>query len=201
MILRLGVTSRLGKAVAERLLLAGVPFRAACRNLAKAQWLSEQGIEVVQLDFASGAGLTTALDGSTCVVSCVHGLLGRSRQSIELIDVRGHITLIDACIDSSVQRFVYVSALGASHSHPSEFWRAKARTEDHLKASGMEYVILRPGAFMDLYAHDMIGAAVLRGKSVFLLDSGRTPRNMISVADVADAVVKALSGSNLAGQT
>ena len=201
MILIIGVTSRLGKAVAERLLLDGVPFRAACRNLAKAQWLSEQGIEVVQLDFASGAGLTTALDGSTCVVSCVHGLLGRSRQSIELIDVRGHITLIDACIDSSVQRFVYVSALGASHSHPSEFWRAKARTEDHLKASGLEYVILRPSAFMDLYAHDMIGAAVLRGKTVFLLDSGRTPRNMISVADVADAVVKALLGSILAGQT
>ena len=201
MILIIGVTSRLGKAVAQRLLRDGVPFRAACRNLAKAHWLSELGIDVVQLDLASGAGLTAALKGSTRVVSCVHGLLGRSRQSIELIDVRGHITLIDACIDSSVQRFVYVSALGASHSHPSEFWRAKARTEDHLKASGMEYVILRPGAFMDLYAHDMIGAAVLRGKTVFLLDSGRTPRNMISVADVADAVVKALSGSNLAGQT
>jgi hypothetical protein len=28
---------------------------------------------------------------------------------------------------------------------------------------------------MDLYAHDLIGAAVLRGKTVFLLGSGTTP--------------------------
>ena len=53
-----------------------------------------------------------------------------------------------------MERFVYISALGASPDHPSECWRAKARAEQHLKASGLDYVILRPRAFMDLYAHD-----------------------------------------------
>ena len=201
MILLVGATGRLGEEVAKRLLRDGVKFRAACRNIAKAQWLSEKGVDVVKLDIARGVGLVEAVTGSTCVISCIHGLLGKSRHSVEQTDVRGHALLINACVEAAVQRFVYVSALGASPNHPSEFWRAKARTEQHLKASGIEYVILRPSAFMDLYAHDMIGATVLRGKNVFLLGSGRTPRNLIAVADVADAVIQATSRNELAGQT
>ena len=187
--------------MAERLLLEGIPFRAACRNVAKADWLSERGIKVVKIDVTSGVGLAEAVAGSDQVVSCIHGLLGKSRNSIEQIDVRGHAALFDACVEAKISRFVYVSALGASLTHPSEFWRAKARTEQHLKASGIQHVIIRPGAFMDLYAHDMIGSAVLSGKTVFLLGSGTTPRNLIAVADVADAVIKALSWGHLAGHT
>lgn len=201
MIVLVGATGRLGIAVATRFLRNGTPFRAACRNVDKAQWLAEKGVEVVPLDLISGAGIAEAVLGASQVISCVHGLLGRSSRSIEQIDVIGHASLIDACGKADVQRFVYVSALGASPTHPSEFWRAKARTEEALKASGLEYVILRPSAFMDLCAHDMIGAAVLRGKRVVLLGSGRTPRNMIAVADVADAAMIALSKSELAGST
>lgn len=201
MILLVGATGRLGTAVAERLLEKGIPFRAACRTVTKAQRLADRGVEVVPLDVESKAGLPEALGGVTRVLSCIHGLLGRSRHSIARIDVLGNAALIDASATAGVQRFVYMSALGASPDHPSEFWRAKARAEQHLKASGLDYVILRPSAFMDLYAHDLIGAAVMRGKTVFLLGSGNTRRNMIAVADVADAAVKALSSDNLANQT
>lgn len=201
MILLVGATGRLGKAVAERLLQDGISFRATCRNVAKAQWLAERGVEVRALDLRSGKGLAEAMRGVSRVVSCIHGLLGKSRNSIERIDVRGQAALIDAAANARVDRFVYISALGASPDHPSEFWRAKAQTEQYLKASGLNYVILRPSAFMDLYAHDLIGDAVMRGKTVFLLGRGTTPRNMIAVADVADAAIKALLRADLVGQT
>ena len=201
MILLVGATGRLGRAVAQRLLHDGIPFRAACRNVTKAQWLVERGVEVLQMDVESGAGVREAISGSSKVISCIHGLLGRSRHSIERIDVRGQAALIDVAADAGVKRFVYISALGASPDHPSEFWKAKARTEQHLKASKLDYVILRPSAFMDLYAHDLIGAAVMRGKTVFLLGRGTTPRNLIAVADVADAAIKALLRDDLVGQT
>jgi NADH dehydrogenase len=175
MILLVGASGRLGKAVAKRLLRDGVPFRAACRNVGKAQWLLERGVDVFPLDVESGVGLGEAMAGSDKVISCIHGLLGRSSRSIEAIDVRGQAALIDSAAEAGVERFVYISALGASPDHPSEFWRAKARTEQHLKASGLKYVILRPSAFMDLYAHDLIGAPVMRGKTVFILGSGTTP--------------------------
>lgn len=201
MIVLVGATGRLGKAVATRLLQEGIPFIAACRTLAKAQWLEERGVEVRALDLESDVGPAETMIGASKVISCIHGLLGKSRHSIERVDGRGHAALIDAAAEAGVDRFVYISALGASADHPSEFWRAKARTEQHLKASGLNYVILRPSAFMDLYAHDLIGAAVMRGKTVFLLGSGTTPRNMIAVEDVAEAAVVALSRDDLAGQT
>ncbi len=200
MILVVGATGRLGKAVAERLFEQNIAFRAACRNPAKASWLSDRGVEVVRLDIESSAGLTEAMAGVSKVISCIHGLLGRSPHSIERIDVRGQARLIDAAVGAGVDRFVYISALGASPDHPSEFWRAKARTEAYLTASGLENVILRPSAFMDLYAHDLIGAGVIRGKTVWLLGSGNMPRNLIAVWDVADAALKALSSDDLAGR-
>jgi len=200
MILVVGATGRLGKAVAERLLQEGISFRAACRSVAKARWLAERGVEVVRLDVENGAGLTDAFAGISKVVTCIHGLLGKSRHSIQRIDVGGHAGLIDASAEAGVERFVYVSALGAAPDHPSEFWRAKAQTEQYLRTSGLEFVILRPSAFMDLYAHDLIGAAILRGKRVFLLGSGNTRRNLVAVSDVAEAVVKALFQPELAGQ-
>ncbi len=100
MILLVGATGRLGKALAER------------------------GVDVVQVDVESGAGLAKAIDGVTKVVSCIHGLLGKSRHSIQRIDIRGHERLIDASAQAGVQRFVLLSALGASPDHPSEFWWA-----------------------------------------------------------------------------
>ncbi len=201
MILLVGATGRLGTALAKRLLDDGVPFRAACRDVAQARSLIDRGVEVVALDVETGHGVSEAIAGSTKVVTCIHGLMGRSRASIERIDVRGHAALIDAARAAGVGRFVYVSALGASPDHPSEFWRAKFGTEQYLKDSGLEYVVLRPSAFMDLYAHDLIGAAVLRGKPVVILGSGTMARNMIAVDDVAAVAVAALSRPDLAHET
>ena len=201
MILLVGVTGRLGKAVAECLLLEGIPFRATCRSVAKAKSLTDRGADVVQLDVNAGASVADALAGSTKVISCIHGLLGASKDSIERVDIRGQKALIDASADVGIERFVFIYALGASFDHPSEFWRAKASAEQHLKSSGLRYVILRPSAFMDLYAHDLVGAAVMRRKPVFVLGSGKLARNMIAVDDVAAAVVAALVRDDLLNET
>ena len=201
MIVIIGVTRRLGKAVAERLLRDGISFRGACCNVAKAQSLADRGVEIVALDLETGAGLAQALSGMTKVVSCVHGLLGQSRASIDRIDIQGQSALIDAAAKAGLERFVFISALGASPHHPAELWRAKARAEQHLKASGMKYVILRPSAFMDLYAHDLVGAAILGGKPAVVLGSGKMARNMIAVEDVAAAAVTALVRDDLTNVT
>lgn len=201
MISLIGATSRLGAAIAVRLLDAGIPFRAACRNVSKAQALADQGIDIVPVDFETGAGLLDAVDQCSTVMCCLHGLLGPSRDSIQKVDKDGHAVLVDASVKAGVDRFVYTSALGASHDHPSEFWRAKASTEDHLRASGLQFVVLRPSAFMDLYAHELIGKSVLTGKPVVLLGGGRTARNLVAVDDVAAVAVLALTRPDLANQT
>lgn len=201
MILLVGGTSRLGKALAERLLLAGLPFRVACRNIAKAKSLSDRGVEVMPLDLHSGSSVSATLTGVSKVISCIHGLVGASRASIDEVDIRGQMALIDAAAEAGVVRFVLVSVLGASPDHPSEFWRAKSANEEHFKSSGLQHVILRPSAFMDLYAHDLIGAAVIRKNPVVVLGNGLMARNMIAVDDVAHASFAALIRDDLTNQT
>lgn len=201
MILIVGVTGRLGKAIATRLLQDGIAFRGTCRDAAKAKSLADKGVEIVSVDVETGAGLANAMSGVTKIISCVHGLMGRSRASIERVDIRGQAALIDAAARAGLERFVFISALGASPDHPSDFWRAKDQTEQHLKASGLDYVILRPSAFMDLYAHELVGAAILRGKPAVVLGTGTMARNMIAVDDVAAAAVAALTRDDLANET
>lgn len=157
--------------------------------------------EAVRLDLRRPETFPAALAGADRVLTAVHGLTGRASDSIAKVDVEGHKRLIDAAAEAGVARFVYTSAQGAAAYHPLPFMRAKAEVERHLTASGLDYAILRPSAFLDLYAHDLIGAAVLAGKPVFLLGRGTTRRNLVAVADVAAAAVAALEAEGLSRRT
>ncbi len=89
--------------------------------------------------------------------------------------------------------------MGASPDHPVDFWRTKERIERHVKESGLRYTIVRPSAFMEIYA--LIGKAVMAGKRVVLLGQGSSTTNMIASADVAKYVVLALEDEQWRGET
>jgi uncharacterized protein YbjT (DUF2867 family) len=197
MILVVGATGRLGAAVAAELLTRGHKVAAGVRDPSKAEQLKNIGARVVQVDLRRPEAFETALRDVTAVVTAVHGLTARAGDSIIKVDVEGHKKLIDAAARAGVSRFVFTSAQDADPNSPVPFLRAKAEVERHLEASGLDYTILRPAAFMDLYAHDLIGKAVLAGKPVRLLGPGDVRRNMVAVADVAAAAAAALEGDRL----
>lgn len=200
MILVVGATSRLGRAVVGELLAGGWPVRAACRHPAAAADLLALGAEVVAIDLRTPASFAPALDGVQRVFTAVHGLTGRPGDSLAKVDVEGHIALIGAAA-GRVERFVYTSAMGAAPDHPVPFWRAKAEVERRLTRSGLSFTILRPSAFMDFHAHQLIGAAVLAGKPVNILGRGDARRNLVAVCDVATAAVAALTTDRYLGRT
>lgn len=188
-VLVVGASGRLGQALTAELLsrhqvLAGV------RRPDQAEL--PPGAEAVRIDLRQPAGIEAALDQSNQVVTAVQGLTARAADSIMRVDVEGHKRLIDAAALKGISRFVYTSTQGASPDHPAPFLRAKAAVERHLIASGLDYAIIRPSAFMDLYAHELIGARVLAGKRAVLLGSGDIRRNLVAVADVAAAVAALL---------
>ncbi len=116
------------------------------------------------------------------------------------VDGSGHRALIDAARAASVEHFVYTSIMGARANHPHEFWRIKAETEEYLRQSGLSYTILRPSAFMELHAQELIGAPFLRRGVAVLPGRGRAVRNFVSVEDVARLAARALDG-DLVGET
>ena len=201
MILIVGATGTLGGHVARQLLAKGHPVRAMTRDPARATALEAAGAEVVRGDLRDPASLRAAVRGVHAVVSASHSMLGVGKSSSARVDDEGQRALIAAAKDAGVGHFVFTSVIGASPNHPVDFWRTKERIEQHLKQSGLRYTIVRPSAFMEIYAYELIGKAVMAGKRVVLLGQGNSVRNMVAAVDVASCIVLALEDERWRGET
>lgn len=92
--------------------------------------------------------------------------------------------MIDAAQEVGVRRIVKLSAHGAGIGSPGAFWGWHARIEDHLRASGVPSVVLRPTFSMtNLFA--FAGAVKHTGK--LFLPAGDAEIAMIHPQDVAAA--------------
>ena len=201
MIAIVGATGTLGGEIARRLLAANRPVIAITRTPARAAPLASLGAVVRAADLTDRASLDAALRDATAVCAAAHALLGRGKSRSSLVDDLGHRALIDAAAARGVDRFVYTSVLGAMPQHPAPFWRIKSEIEEYLQASGLRSVILRPAAFMELHAHELIGKAVLKGGTVSILGRGERPLNFVSVRDVATFALMALTRSDIVDTT
>ncbi len=200
MILVAGSTGSLGRHVVKKLLAKGESVRAMTRDRSKADDLKAQGAQIVLGDLRDPESLEFAVRGAKSVVAAVHSLLGRGANSSETIDDTGHHALIDAAKVAGVERFVYTSVVGAAADHPIDFWRTKAKVERYLENSGLRYTIVRPTAFMEVHAWELVGKAVAAGKRVMLFGPGKNPRNFIAAGDVANAIVLALRIPEMQGR-
>ena len=193
MIAIVGATGSLGGEVARRLLATGHRVVAVTRAPAKAAALQASGAEVRVADLTDGSSLRSALRGASAVFAAAHSLLGRGRYRSTSVDDAGHRALIDAAVAERVGQVVYTSVVGASADHPATFWRTKYAIERHLEASGLDFTILRPTAFMETHAHELVGKAILSGKPAVIFGRGEQRMNFVAARDVARFAVVALT--------
>lgn len=116
------------------------------------------------------------------------------------MDLEGNHNLINAAKDTGVKRFIFVSALGASPDHPVPFLAAKGQTDVNLKESGLEYTILAPTAYMEVWPAMVVGLPVALGNPVTLMGEGRSRQSFISARDVASYAVAAVDNPAAANQ-
>jgi NADH dehydrogenase len=201
MILVVGATGTLGRKVTRLLLRGGSQVRAMTRVIADADELKAFGARPVRGDLRDPDSIEFAVRGARAVVAAAHSILGRRDSSSEIVDDVGHRKLIDLAQKAGVEHFIYTSVVGASPDHPVDFWRTKARIERYLEESGMAYTIIRPTAFIDMHAYQLIGKQVIEGKRVMLFGKGRNPRNFVAAEDVAKAINGALQLPAMRGRT
>src|SRR6266702_3380046 len=184
MMLIVGASGRLGSVVAQRLLAQGKPVRAMTRNPLSLAHLQLQGAEVVSGDLRNPASLLSSCEGVEQVLAAAHALVGKGDNNPHTVDDAGNRHLIDAAKAAGVKHFIFVSVQGASPDSPLEFFRIKYRTEEYLRASGLSFTILRPGAFMDLWAQ-LIGRPIIEQGKTTTFGRGNNPINFVAVEDVA----------------
>jgi uncharacterized protein YbjT (DUF2867 family) len=188
MILVAGGTGRLGALVVARLSAAGLAVRALSRDRTPAA--VPRGVEFVRADVRDRGTLVPAFDGVTTVVSAVQGFAGPGGGTPASVDRDGNANLVDAAVAAGAD-VVLMSIVGLSPESPMELFRAKYDAEQHLRASGAQWTIVRATAFVELWA-EIMAKPIVFGR-------GDNPINFVSVNDVADVVVRAVVDPALRG--
>ncbi|MFP3712426.1 SDR family oxidoreductase [Puerhibacterium sp. TATVAM-FAB25] len=193
MMLVVGASGNLGRETVRLALAGGHAVRAAARRPDALAHLRAHGVDVVQMDLTDPRSIARACQGVEAVVAAAHSLLGSGANRSPRVDGDGNRMLTDAAREAGVQHMVFLSTVGASPTADVEFLRTKHAAEEHVRASGMRYTILRPTAFMEAHARQYIGTPLLTRGRVTIPGSGRSPINLIAAADAARYVLIGLT--------
>jgi uncharacterized protein YbjT (DUF2867 family) len=198
MILLAGGTGRLGTVLTTRLAGRGVPVRILTREPTRAAHLAGPGVAVVTGDVRDPASLAAAVRGASVVVSAVHGFAGPGGVSPATVDYQGNVNLIDAAGAAGAE-LVLMSGVGAAADSPMELFRMKHAAEQHLRASGVPWTIVRATAFLELWIDLLTRTAGRSGRPV-VFGRGDNLVNFVSVTDVAALVEHALASPATRGR-
>jgi uncharacterized protein YbjT (DUF2867 family) len=199
MILVAGGTGHLGGILVERLAARGMSVRILSRDPSRARAGVAKGVEFVAGDVRVASSLGSAMVGVETVISAVTGF-GPGGNGPGKVDLQGNFNLIDAAAAAGVKHFILVSIYGASSNHPMELYRAKFMAEERLRESQLDWTIIRPTVFMELWA-GIIGDPLLQSGTATVFGRGENPVNLVSVRDVARFVELAVDDRRLRGRT
>ena len=197
MILVVGSTGRLGSSICQRLVELGKPVKALVRETsdpAKVARLTGAGILAVKGDLRDPVSLKAACQGVETLITTVSAMPASyvpGQNDIARVDVQGSKALIDAAKAAGVKHFIYTSFSGNMET-VCPLRNAKREVEAYLKASGLVYTILRPGAFMQAWLSPMVGFDAANAKAT-IYGTGDQPISWISLFDVAAFAVESVT--------
>jgi uncharacterized protein YbjT (DUF2867 family) len=135
-------------------------------------------------------GIGEAVEGCDAIVFAAGAGPGSGDARKETMDYGGAAKLVGAAEGRGVRRYLMLSAMGASDPEGGSegmrpYLRAKARADERLAESGLDYTIIRPGSLTEDEGTGSIEAAEKLGRR------GEIPRE-----DVARTFADALEDEN-----
>jgi NADH dehydrogenase len=193
MILVVGATGLLGSEICRLLAAAGKPIRALVRptsDKGKVARLQSLGAEISQGDLKNRHSLEAACKGVKAVISTASATLSRQEgDSIQTVDLEGQLSLIDAAKTAGASQFILISFSPSAIDFPLQ--SAKRAVEEHLKQSGLNYTILQPTCFMEVWLSPALGFDAANAKAQ-IYGAGQNKISWISLRDVAKFAVQSL---------
>jgi uncharacterized protein YbjT (DUF2867 family) len=171
--------------------------RGLIRNEDQVAALRSAGAEpaLADLENVQVPDLAIAIQGADAVVFAAGAGPGSGEERKWTMDYGGAVKLIEAAQHESIRRYVIVSAMGAADPQGpggsgtfGVYLQAKHDADEKLRASGLDYTIVRPGGLTD----DSGTGRVSIGER---LDRGQIPRD-----DVAAVLFAVLGSDNTIGK-
>lgn len=187
-------TGRYGRLVIESLLRRGVPASeivAAVRSPEKASDLAAQGIKVREADFDRPETLVPAFVGTDKVLLIPSTSVGQRFTQME--------RAVNAAIQAGVGLIAYAGFVNTDTS-TLRLGDEHKQTEAFIRASGVPYVMLRNGAYIEVYAGDLGGMDHALNAGVVAGSTGTGKISGAGRGDLAEAAAVVLISNNQAGK-
>jgi uncharacterized protein YbjT (DUF2867 family) len=139
-----GATGFVGSHLVPHLARSGHEVVAVSRHGRPMPGWPTAGVAVAAGDIETGEGLPQALDGADAVVHLVAIPREGGGRTFDAVNVRGVERVVRAAGEAGVGRFVHLSVLGVVDDPQLAYIRSKWLGEQVLRASGLDWVILRP---------------------------------------------------------
>ena len=148
-----GATGKTGQELVRILLKHGHNVLAMSRSAGRISDLGA-GVQSAVADVTDPASLPAVFKNIDVVISAVGGRWPIGDNGFKSVDYEGNKNLIDAAKRAGVKRFLLISAGSAGRDGfpfalPIAPYPWKARSEAHLRASGLAYTILAAGGLVD----------------------------------------------------
>ncbi|HET7627786.1 MAG TPA: SDR family oxidoreductase [Bacillales bacterium] len=185
-VLVIGANGNVGRKVVPILHECGHEAKAMIRDETQKENLDPRA-EVVVADLEKDFG--HALEGCDAVIFTAGSGAHTGPDKTELVDRRGAMKAIDEAKKHGVHKFLMVSSMNADTpengpEHMRHYYKAKGDADDYLRASGLDYTIVRPGRLSHAPGTGKIEAAVKI--------ADRSRKRDIPREDVARVMVHAL---------
>jgi NAD(P)H dehydrogenase (quinone) len=186
-----GATGQLGRHVVEALLERNVPAQeivATGRSIEKLADFAARGVQVKAMDYADPASVAAALKGAAKVLLISGSEVGQR--------VEQHRTVIEAAKAEGVELLAYTSIANADTTGMLLAAEHQA-TETILRESGVPFVLLRNGWYLENYT-DQLPGTLAQGAIAGSARDGRV--SAASRADYAHAAAAVLVADGQAGR-
>ena len=137
-----GGTGFVGTHLIDVALAAGHEVKALTRR----EQRERDGIDWVLGDLSNRDALEWLVDGADAVVHVAGTISAPTAAGFDKGNVEGTLAMLAAATAGGVQRFVHVSSLAAREPKLSLYGASKAKAEELVHSSGLDWAIIRPPA-------------------------------------------------------
>ncbi|NRG16437.1 complex I NDUFA9 subunit family protein [Rhizobiales bacterium] len=195
-----GGSGFIGRYVVRSLARRGYRVRVAVRRPDLAEHVQPLGVPgqimPVQANLRYRWSVDRAVEGADAVVNCVGILHQAGAQTFDAVQSFGPRAIAEAARAAGIKRVVHISAIGADPEAESGYARSKAAGEKGMFETVPEAIVFRPSVvfgpedeFFNRFADMARISPVLP-----LIGGGETKFQPVYVADVAEAVARAVDG-------
>lgn len=194
MILITGATGFIGTHLLKR--LSGTKIRCLVRK----DTVLGNNVETVKGDLTDPRSLEEATKGASVVVHLAAIIKSNKKEDFGKINVEGTKNLVDACIKNKVKRFVHISSHDATLGDKYDYAYSKLKSEEIVKNSGLEYIILRPTVVYgkgDKESLGMLFNIIKKYSFAPVIGNGEYQLQPVYVDDVVNAVLRCLESDKV----